>query len=58
MPDICMCKDEECPKKNECYRYTAIPSEFMQVYFSVSPRKDEVCEYFYPIKKRKTLISK
>jgi hypothetical protein len=28
MPDICMCKNEKCPKKEECYRYMAKPSEW------------------------------
>jgi hypothetical protein len=32
MPDISMCKNKECKFKKDCYRFTAIPSEFMQVY--------------------------
>lgn len=32
MPDISMCKDKNCPAKDYCYRYTALPS-LMQSYF-------------------------
>ena len=32
MPDISMCKNKECKFKKDCYRFTAIPSEFMQTY--------------------------
>jgi len=32
MPDISMCENEECKFKEECYRFTAKPSEFMQAY--------------------------
>jgi hypothetical protein len=28
MADITMCKNETCPMKNRCYRYTAIPSDY------------------------------
>ena len=31
MPDISMCKNEECDKKDNCYRYTAMP-DYMQSY--------------------------
>ena len=26
MPDIAMCTTTDCPQKEKCYRYTAIPS--------------------------------
>ena len=32
MPDISMCLNKECPKRNECYRYTAEPNPFRQSY--------------------------
>ena len=48
MPDITMCQDKTCPKKNECYRYTAKPSEMRQAYFAGSTRETEgECEYFW-----------
>jgi hypothetical protein len=51
MPDITMCKGENCPKKETCYRYRAIPSEHRQSYFVTSPIKDDVCEYYWKIEK-------
>lgn len=51
MPDITMCNDEKCPKRKECYSFMAIPSEYRQSYFAKSPRKNDKCEYFYPIQK-------
>lgn len=58
MPDISMCKDEDCIQKHICYRYTAIPSEYVQCYFKpnrmtsfdVIPTRKEYCEYFIPVK--------
>lgn len=32
MPDITMCVSEECPKKESCHRYTAIPTKQWQSY--------------------------
>lgn len=32
MPDITMCVSRGCPKKNECYRYTAKPDKYYQSY--------------------------
>jgi hypothetical protein len=32
MPDISMCQNKECKFKKDCYRFTAKPSEFMQIY--------------------------
>ena len=49
MPDISMCKGAFCPICDQCYRFTAKPSPYMQSYFSIAPYdedKDE-CEYFW-----------
>ena len=32
MPDITMCTNSECPIREFCYRYRAIPSDFRQSY--------------------------
>jgi hypothetical protein len=32
MPDYSMCKNEKCPLKEKCYRYTATPNEHRQAY--------------------------
>lgn len=45
IPDITMCRNEECSKKEKCYRYTAIPSR-IQSFFSPYP-DEKGCEYFY-----------
>ena len=39
MPDITMCKNEACPKKEECYRYKANPSE-QQSYAEFDSERD------------------
>ena len=47
MPDIAMCLNEECPRKAECYRYMARPSEYRQSYMAF---KAEGCEDFVPLR--------
>ena len=37
MPDITMCKGENCPMKETCYRYKATPNEHRQSYFIKPP---------------------
>ena len=37
MPDISMCRGENCTKSANCYRFTAKPSEYWQAYFVTSP---------------------
>ena len=32
MPDISLCKNRQCKFKEDCYRFTAKPSEFYQAY--------------------------
>ena len=53
MPDITMCSGGECPAKNKCYRYTAMPSKYMQSYFEAPPHSegDIGCIYFYEDKR-------
>ena len=38
MPDITMCKNDQCPLKEKCYRFTAEPSN-IQEYFAEHPSK-------------------
>ena len=54
MPDITMCTNEKCPLNKTCYRFTAIPSEYIQSYAEFKPFIDDVldyadCEYFLEI---------
>lgn len=46
MADITKCKDEHCPLKKTCYRYTA-KEGFFQSYFLESPRIDQECDYYW-----------
>jgi hypothetical protein len=46
MPDITMCKGTGCPVKDECYRFTASPSDY-QSYFVDPPIKDGKCEMYW-----------
>ena len=55
MPDISMCSNAKCDKKNKCYRYMAIPNPFRQSYADFD-EKD--CGYFMPIGNRLTIKEK
>lgn len=57
MADITMCNDEQCKQKNKCYRYTAPRNKYWQAVFSVSPRIDETCEYFWDNADRKEKVT-
>jgi hypothetical protein len=46
MPDITMCKGEECPLKEQCLRYRATPSYFRQSYFLSPPYDEGKCSEF------------
>jgi len=46
MPDITMCQGRDCPKREECYRYTAKPDPLRQSYAAFDMEEGE-CEYFY-----------
>lgn len=60
MADITMCKGGECGIKKECYRYTAVPCEHMQAYFTKPPYAKKMggtaCEYFDSNRKYKVVI--
>jgi len=47
MPDITMCPGTNCPHKENCYRYTAKPSEYAQSYFMEAPIKDGRCDHYW-----------
>ena len=42
MPDIAMCENKKCPKKDKCYRFTAEPSERQ----SYAKFEEKDCKYF------------
>lgn len=53
MPEITMCDNASCPKRENCYRSTAEPSAFYQSYAHFEPRwkfNSFVCDYYIPLK--------
>jgi hypothetical protein len=51
MADITMCQDKECPKRDECYRFTAPANPYRQSFFIDSPREGDECKYFWMVEK-------
>ena len=51
MADITMCRGTKCRKKNTCYRFTAPINEYRQSFFTVVPRKDGKCDYYWDKRK-------
>jgi hypothetical protein len=47
MPDITMCKGDDCPLKDKCYRFLASPSEYAQSYFVDAPydKEKQECDH-------------
>ena len=45
MPDISMCSNKECPKKEDCYRAKAEPNPLWQSYTYFGLEKK--CQYFF-----------
>lgn len=48
MPDIAMCNGDDCPIKEQCWRYMA-PASHFQSYFAAPPCDEDGCEYFWNI---------
>lgn len=53
MPDIVMCKGNDCPLKHDCHRYKAKPNRFWQAYYINIPfQKDKgKCHKYWPMDK-------
>jgi hypothetical protein len=51
MPDIAMCTGNECPVKEDCWRYMA-PTDRFQSYFATPPYTEEGCEYFWDMNEK------
>ena len=51
MPDMSMCSGIECPLKEICYRYKAVPG-FMQSHFAEVPynSEEDKCDFYWPTK--------
>lgn len=51
MSDITICINEACPRKDVCYRYQAVWSEYWQSVCVFVPEGDTSCEHFSAIQK-------
>lgn len=52
MPDITMCHGDNCPQKESCYRYMAIPNDLWQSYFVEAPvKEDGKCDHYWEMDK-------
>lgn len=51
MPDIAMCNGDDCPVKENCWRYMA-PANRWQSYFAAPPCNEEGCEYFWDMNEK------
>lgn len=49
MPDISMCCNTDCSKRNKCYRYRAKPAPYRQAYANFKPTDPEECYHFLSI---------
>ena len=54
MPDISMCKGNECPLKETCYRYKANPDHYQSYFVDIPLKEDGTCDHFMEIWKSKT----
>jgi hypothetical protein len=50
MPDIAMCENNNCPRRAECYRFSAKPSEYRQAYIAPEP---DGCAFFVPVEPKR-----
>jgi hypothetical protein len=51
MADIAMCQGNECPVKEDCWRYMA-PVSRWQSYIAAPPYTEEGCEYFWDMNEK------
>lgn len=55
MPDISMCRNLDCPIRDLCYRYRAIP-DYYQAVADFKFDKVYLCDAFWPVADRKDLM--
>ena len=62
MPDITMCHGDNCPQKENCYRFMATANPYRQSYFVEVPfKEDGECDHYWEMDKtfkRKSLWTK
>lgn len=52
MTDISKCKNEECPLKENCWRFKAPRNLMYQSYADFEPDKEGKCDAYWPIDKK------
>ena len=50
MPDISMCSNMKCEKRNTCYRFLATPTPNWQTYGVFKPDDKGECEYYWEVR--------
>lgn len=50
MADITMCREKDCPRSKECYRFTATPNEHWQSYLEKPVYDENGCKHFWRVK--------
>lgn len=57
--DIRMCDNKECPSKEECFRFKAIPNPWRQSYAGYSVKEGEdKCDSFWQVKENDNIKTK
>jgi hypothetical protein len=51
MADIAMCQGDQCPIKEDCWRYMA-PASRWQSYLATPPYAKDGCEYFWDMNEK------
>lgn len=46
MPDITMCMNNTCAKRNDCFRFFAFPNPHNQAYQFFMPEENGECEFY------------
>ena len=49
MPDISMCKDDNCPARYTCYRYMAEPDTYQAYADFARPVEGITCNHYFSI---------
>jgi hypothetical protein len=58
MPDISLCQNKECPSKDDCYRFTAKPSEFSQIWATFDFGVGVCCDSYIPNEEHFCIVRK
>ena len=53
MPDICLCENNKCSRRNKCFRYRAMAAEYWQSwsYFNKDKPPKAKCRFYWKMSK-------